>query len=103
MVNLVRSRDLKVKDLAAARKGELDRAAIEADLVSAGVDADAALVDGLLSEARDHAERRALEDSQRKIVKKLGVPTYELSRLSGGVDLGGLYSLAQSLKDQGLA
>ena len=37
VVNLVRPRDLRVKDLAAARKGELDRAAISADLVSAGV------------------------------------------------------------------
>ena len=64
---------------------------------------DAALVDGLLSEARDHAVRRALEDSQRKIVKGLGVPTYELGRLPGGVDLGGLYELAASLQDQGLA
>ena len=62
-----------------------------------------ALLDGLLSEAHDHAERRALEDSQRKIVKGLGVPTYELTRLAGAVDLGGLYELAQSVKDQDLA
>jgi anion-transporting ArsA/GET3 family ATPase len=103
VVNLVRPRDLKVKDLAAARRGTLDRAAIEADLVTAGVDVDDALVDGLLSEARDHAERRALEDSQRKIVKALDAPSYELPRLSGGVDLGGLYELAQALRDGGLA
>ena len=83
VVNLVRPRDLKVKDLAAARKGTLDRAAVEGDLARVGVEADAALVDGLLSEARDHAERRALEDSQRKIVNGLGVPTYELARLAG--------------------
>ena len=103
VVNLVRARDLKVKDLAAARKGALDRAGIETDLVKAGIDVDAALVDGLLSEARDHAERRMLEDSQRKLVKALGVPTYELPRLSGGVDLGGLYELAAALQEQGLA
>ncbi len=103
VVNLVRARDLKVKDLAAARKGALDRAGIETDLVKAGIDVDDALVDGLLSEARDHAERRMLEDSQRKLVKALGVPTYELPRLSGGVDLGGLYELAAALKEQGLA
>ena len=30
------------------------------------------------------------------------MPTYELRRLPGGVDLGGLYELAASLKDQGL-
>lgn len=103
VVNQVRPRDLKVKDLAAARKGMLDRSAVAADLRTAGVAADDALLDGLLSEAHDHAERRALEDSQRKIVKGLELPSYELTRLSGGVDLGGLYELAASLKDQGLA
>jgi anion-transporting ArsA/GET3 family ATPase len=103
VVNLVRPRDLKVKDLAAARRGTLDRGAIRTDLAGAGVDVDEALLDGLLAEARDHAERRALEDSQRKVVNSLGVPAYELPRLAGGVDLGGLYELAQSLRDQGLA
>jgi anion-transporting ArsA/GET3 family ATPase len=103
VVNLVRPRDLKVKDLAAARKGTLDRGAIRTDLAEVGVDVDDALLDGLLSEARDHAERRALEDSQRKVVGGLGAPAYELPRLAGGVDLGGLYELAQCLKDQGLA
>jgi hypothetical protein len=58
---------------------------------------------GLLSEARDHAERRALEDEQRALVGKLDVPTYELPLLVGGVDLGGLYELAGLLRDQGLA
>jgi anion-transporting ArsA/GET3 family ATPase len=103
VVNLVRPRDLKVKDLAAARKGTLDRSVIEGDLTRAGLDVDDALLDGLLAEARDHAERRALEDSQRTLVKAMGVPTYELPRLAGGVDLGGLYELAAALKDQGLA
>jgi anion-transporting ArsA/GET3 family ATPase len=103
VVNLVRPRDLKVKDLAAARKGTLDRAAVQADLDRAGLEVDPTLVDGLLIEARDHAERRGLEDSQRKLVKAMDVPAYELPRLSGGVDLGGLYELAASLKDQGMA
>ncbi len=103
VVNLVRPRDLDADDLAAARSGTLDRNALHADLAEAGVaDGDDALVDGLLGEARDHAERRALEDSQRAIVADLGVPTYELPRLAGGVDLGGLYELAASLKRQGL-
>jgi anion-transporting ArsA/GET3 family ATPase len=103
VVNLVRPRDLKVKDLAVARKGALDRETVRADLSKAGIDVDDALLDGLLVEARDHAERRSLEDSQRKLVKAMGVPTYELPRLAGGIDLGGLYELAAALKDQGLA
>jgi hypothetical protein len=31
------------------------------------------------------------------------VPTYELPRLVGGIDLGGLYDLARLLRDQGMA
>src|SRR3954454_4034304 len=71
VVNLVRPRDLRVKDLATARKGELDRAAISSDLTAARVDVSTGLVAGCLGEARDHAVRRALEDAQRKLVKRL--------------------------------
>ena len=103
IVNLTRPRDLRVKDLAAARKGGLDRSAIEADLQSSGIATDDDLVDGLLIEASDHAERRALEDAQRKLVKAFDVPTYELPRLPGGIDLGALHDLARSIRTQGLA
>jgi anion-transporting ArsA/GET3 family ATPase len=103
VVNQVRPRDLRVKDVTAARKRELDRAAIGSDLVSAGVELSDELLDGLLDEAHDHAVRRALEDAQRKLVKGMGVPSYELPRLASGIDLGGLYELAGSLRDQGMA
>jgi anion-transporting ArsA/GET3 family ATPase len=103
VVNQVRPRDLRVKDLASARNGELDRAAIGSDLAAAGVDVSNGLVDGLLDEARDHAVRRALEDAQRKLVKHMGVPTYELPRLAQGVDMGGLYELAACLREGGMA
>jgi anion-transporting ArsA/GET3 family ATPase len=103
IVNQVRPRDLLVKDLAAARKGQLDRRAIGSDLVTAGVDVSDDLLDGLLDEARDHAIRRALEDAQRRLVKGMDVPTYELPRLAAGIDMGGLYELAGGLRDQGLA
>jgi anion-transporting ArsA/GET3 family ATPase len=103
VVNLVRPRDLDADDLQAARAGALDRGTIQSDLKEAGVDSGDALVDGLLLEARDHAERRALEDDQRALVGELGVPAYELPRLAGGVDLGGLYELAATLREQGMA
>ena len=103
VVNQVRPRDLRVKDVAAARKGELDRAAIGSDLVAAGVDVSDELLDGLLDEARDHAIRRALEDAQRKLVKEMGVPTLRAAPAGRRVDLGGLYELAGGLRDQGMA
>jgi anion-transporting ArsA/GET3 family ATPase len=101
-VNLVRPRDLKADDLAAALAGKLDAGRIEQDLKRAGIEAHDDLVQGLLAEAHDHAERRALEDSQRKIVGGLGVPVVELPRLAGGVDLGGLYELAADVREQEL-
>jgi len=102
VVNLVRPRELGDKALTAVRKGKIDTAAVTADLKRAGLDADDALLDGLLAEARDHAERRALEDEQHEVVAGLDVPTYELPRLTAGIDLGALYELAGMLRDQGM-
>jgi anion-transporting ArsA/GET3 family ATPase len=103
VVNMVRPQDLDATSLAAVRKGKVDIEAVETDLKHAGLDADDALVAGLVDEARDHAERRALEDGQRALVDGLDVPTYELPRLPGGIDLGALYELAGLLHDQGMA
>ena len=103
VVNMVRPRDLGAEALAAARAGSIDPDAVAADLKRAGLDVDDALVGGLLAEAHDHAERRALEDEQHKVVAGLGVPTYELPRLAAGVDLGALYELAALLREQALA
>ncbi|HET8663499.1 MAG TPA: ArsA-related P-loop ATPase [Nocardioides sp.] len=103
IVDMVRPRDLDDDDLAAVRAGKVTERQVAADLKRGGLTGNAALVKGLLSEARDHAERRALEDEQRAIVGKLDVPTYELPRLAGGIDLGALYELAGLLRDQGLA
>ena len=42
-------------------------------------------------------------DLWRTLVEQIGVPTYELPQLPGGVDLAGLYELAAALCEQGLA
>ena len=49
----------------------------------------------------EHAARVALEKSQRRAVKTLQRPTYDLPLLTGGVDLGALYQLAEHLCRQG--
>jgi anion-transporting ArsA/GET3 family ATPase len=103
VVNLVRPQDLAGGSLTAARRGALDADEVAADLRSAGVEVEDDLVPALLTEARDHAERRKLEDAQRKLVGDLDVPTYELPRLPTGVDLGALYELAAELKAQDMA
>jgi anion-transporting ArsA/GET3 family ATPase len=108
VVNRVREPVLHATDLVAAAHGRLDPAQVRAGLVAAGVVRGAsargeALVGALLTEASDHAVRVDLEDRGRDVLAALGRPTYELPRLAGGVDLGALYELAQSLLDQGVA
>ncbi|MEV7358579.1 ArsA-related P-loop ATPase [Kitasatospora sp. NPDC091276] len=74
-----------------SRKPETVRAAVEP------------LLDPLLEQAREHAERVELEREQRADLQQLRLPTYELPLLGEGVDLGGLYQLAGQLKRQGAA
>ena len=103
VVNMTRRAELDGDERDAAMSGELDRDAVAADLEKAGVKPTETLLDGLLAEAREHAERRELEDEQRKRITAIDVPAYELPRLPDGIDLGALYELAADLCKQGLA
>jgi anion-transporting ArsA/GET3 family ATPase len=103
VVNAVREPLLKVADLTAAAKGRLPRAEVAGGLAAAGVSVRDGALDGLLAEVAEHAERVALEKSQRRTLKGLARPTYELPLLSEGVDLGALYELAERLCVQGAA
>ncbi|MEU8551820.1 ArsA-related P-loop ATPase [Streptomyces roseoverticillatus] len=61
------------------------------------------LVGPLLTEAREHTERLALEERGRAGIAELGLSTYELELLGDGVDLAGLYRMARELRKQGVA
>ncbi|MFL6061617.1 MAG: ArsA-related P-loop ATPase [Marmoricola sp.] len=103
IVNLVRPQDLDESARADLLAGKADAKGIAGALATAGLPSDEATVTTLVAEGRDHAERRHLEDEQRAVVEKAGVPTYELPKLAGGADLAGLYELAADLTEQGLA
>lgn len=106
VVNLVRPQDLGHAERQELVAGTVDRAGLGTALAAVGVEVTDGLVDGLLDEGLQHAERRELEDGQRALVADLGVPVVELTRLPSGVggrDLGGLYELAEQLCTQGLA
>jgi anion-transporting ArsA/GET3 family ATPase len=103
VVNAVRAPLLKVAELTAAAKGRLPRDEVVDGLVAAGLNVRDPGVDGLLVEAAEHAERVALEKAQRRTIKALARPAYELPLLAEGVDLGGLYALAERLCAQGMA
>ncbi|MCX5368985.1 MULTISPECIES: ArsA-related P-loop ATPase [Streptomyces] len=61
------------------------------------------LVDPLLQQAEEYAERYALEHEQRAVLGELDLPLHELPLLAEGLDLAGLYQLANELRKQGIA
>jgi anion-transporting ArsA/GET3 family ATPase len=103
IVNLVRPQDLDDQARADLLAGAVDRTSLAKALGEAGIGADDHMVDTLLAEGRDHAERRHLEDEQRALIEEIGIPSYELPKLAGGADIGGLYELATVLAEGGLA
>ncbi|MBE7324034.1 P-loop NTPase [Nocardioides sp. Y6] len=100
--NLVRPQEVDA-DLLADVASEQGRTHVAAGLEAAGLEPHDVLVDALVSQGRDHAERLALQERQREVVAATGVPNVDLPQLVDGVDLGGLYELAAALKEQGLA
>ena len=103
IVNMVRPQDLDDEERQQLLEGSVDRSELVASLEHAGLSTEDTVVDALVDEGRHHAERRRLEDSQRALVEKLDVPTYELPNLPGGIDMASLYELAEALTEQGLA
>lgn len=99
IVNMVRPQDLDSVAREKLLTNSVDRPALSKTLSGVGVDADDALVDTLLTEGRDHAQRRQLEDAQRELVEGTGVPSTELPRVPGGIDLASLQELADVLKE----
>ena len=79
--------------------GDLDEAHIAASLKEAGVCADEAVVAGLVNVGAQHAERMRLQARQRQRLVGIQPAVVELPSLSDGVDLGGLYELADDLRE----
>jgi anion-transporting ArsA/GET3 family ATPase len=107
LVNADRPAVLTPTQQAHALAGTLDRAALAgavqaADVVTPRHSAVTAVVDALLDEASDHAERVALAEQERERLLQAGPPVLALPHLPGGIDLGGLYELADVLRGQGL-
>lgn len=103
VVNQVREPllDEALLDLAASDPGRVE-ARVREDLAAAGVRASGRTVTGLLEQARDHAERVALEHSLEDDVAALGLATATLPTLAAGVEDGGIAVLADVLAEQGV-
>ncbi|MFD0136907.1 ArsA family ATPase [Streptomyces sp. NPDC127159] len=107
IVNMVRPTILDQADLDLAHA--VPRTAVAKSLSGAGLGGARRgglaerLVDPLLRQADEYAERFALEREQRGVLTELGLPLRELPLLAEGMDLAGLYELASELRQQGIS
>jgi len=81
----------------------VEAAAITAALASVGVTSSSInLGQVLIDEGTDHSRRTALQSRELLRIQETGLPVIELPFLTEGVDLGGLYELAQVMTDSGV-
>jgi anion-transporting ArsA/GET3 family ATPase len=107
VVNQVREPMLSDADLAALTSGTAAKAtrlskAVTADLERVGVRPTATLVQGLLADGRDHADRVALEREEDAVLRDQGRLLVHLPLLADGTEAGGIAVLADALADQGM-
>ncbi|MGH3885959.1 MAG: ATPase, partial [Pseudonocardiaceae bacterium] len=85
--------------------GQVDADRVRAGLLAAGLGLDPAVLDGLVAETVEHAVRVDAEHQARAKLAEAGMPLIELPELTevgvDGVDLGGVYELAEVLREQG--
>ncbi|MGA5318198.1 ArsA family ATPase [Streptomyces pseudogriseolus] len=107
IVNMVRPQVLDAGDLELV--GSVPRSAVARSLSAAGLGGARRgghaerLVEPLLAQAEEYAERYQLETEQRAVLAELGVPLHELPLFAEGMDLAGLYALARKLRGQGVS
>ena len=105
IANQVRPQWLPDRSVAAAAGGRVDAARIRSGLASAGLDLPPDVIEGLVTETVEHAQRvhsEAVALARLDAEPTIPLARLELPRLIDGVDLGGLYDLAETLYDQGV-
>ena len=101
IVNATRRPLLDSADLDRALAGTLDLEGVARTLKEVGVEPTEALLAGLAEEAREHAERVALEAREREDIAALELPTYDLPLLRE-IDVAALLQLAEQLRSEGM-
>ncbi|MEU2256047.1 ArsA-related P-loop ATPase [Nocardia xishanensis] len=89
-----------VRNRAAA--GDIDRDAVRAGLEGAGITLSEASFAGLITETVEHSARLQAQDASSAELNKVDVSQLYLPTLADGMDLGGLYELAEHLTAQGV-
>jgi anion-transporting ArsA/GET3 family ATPase len=102
-VNMTRPPQLDAEQRAMAIAGQLPKSEIESDISQSGLVATPQLIEALLTEASDHAERVDLEITELERLTQRGLPIFVLPLLPSGIDLGGLYELAAIMSASGIS
>lgn len=106
-INMIRESLLPAQILEAAAEGRFDPSELALGLKAAGLadggSAAVAVAEALSEEIAEHAHRTELERQERLALDEAARPRYDLPLLADGVDLAGLYELAESIRNQGAA
>jgi anion-transporting ArsA/GET3 family ATPase len=98
IVNLATDPLLPAASLDRAAEGRLTGADLAPALATVGL-TDGSLADALAHEAVEHAQTWAAQDALRGRIAALGMPTVELPKLVGPIDLGALFELSARLEE----
>jgi anion-transporting ArsA/GET3 family ATPase len=102
-INMVHRSGLPEADLKAAVNGRVDEAEIALGLKAAGLPDSQALAADLGAELAEHARSVAVQERERHELAAAGQPRYELPAIMDGIDLAGVYKLAEVLRERGAA
>jgi anion-transporting ArsA/GET3 family ATPase len=109
IINMVRPTGLTDEQLVTAARGELDVHELALGLKAAGIDGSLGQGGGsdvavaLATELGEHSLEVLSQREHRRMLADTGQPCYELPLITDGMDLAGLYRLAEALQDQGAA
>jgi anion-transporting ArsA/GET3 family ATPase len=107
VVNMERPPVLTAAELATAERdglGGLDLDEITRGVKAAGLEYNSEQIARMLAtEAVEHARRTALQEREKARLSTVDQPRYTLPLLTDGMDLAGLYDLAEALHEQGAA
>lgn len=103
MINMMRPELLSHADLSAAKNRTLDEDELATGLKAAGIEESRSLAAELTADLAEHAQAMELQAAERRRLAAAGQPRYDLPLIPDGMDLAGLYRLAEALRDQGAA
>ncbi len=100
MINMMQPPILGQGDLAAAMDGTLDTGELALGLKAAGLEDSRSLAADLAADLAEHARTMERQRSERRRLAAAGQPRYNLPLIPDGMDLAGLYRLAEALREQ---